>query len=81
MRKKHSFLLTIIPTDDQPQSIVRGKLESISTGDSYTFTNLQELQALINQELHPRGPAQVAEKPRPYPLSPPTYPAVRPEDY
>jgi hypothetical protein len=82
MRKKHSFLLTIIPAEDQAQSVIRGRLESISTGDSYTFTTLQELQALINQELLPRSPvARLLEEKKAYPLNPPTYPSIRTEEF
>lgn len=50
MRKKHSFLLTIFP-DEEQQTGLRGRLEMISSGSTYTFTNLEELQKLIETEI------------------------------
>lgn len=84
MRKKHSFLLTIIPAEDQPQAILRGRVEFITTGDAYTFNGLQDLQRLIELEIQQgegMPPARgLQEKKAIYPLNPPAYPAYRPQD-
>ncbi len=50
MRKKHSFLLTILP-DENDTSPVHGRLEVISTGQSEMFYSLDELLVLLEQEL------------------------------
>ncbi len=50
MRKKHSFLLTILP-DENDCSPVHGRLEVISTGQSEMFSSLDELLVLLEQEL------------------------------
>ena len=50
MRKKHSFLLTILP-DENDNAPIHGRLEVISTGQSEVFSSLDELQALLEQEL------------------------------
>ncbi len=50
MRKKHSFLLTILP-DENDSSPVHGRLEVISTGQSEMFNSLDELLVLLEQEL------------------------------
>ncbi len=50
MRKKHSFLLTILP-DENDSSPVHGRLEVISTGESEMFSSLDELLVLLEQEL------------------------------
>ncbi len=50
MRKKHTFLLTIFPSEEQ-HSMLRGRLQFISTGSVFTFTNLEELQVLIENEI------------------------------
>ena len=50
MRKKHTFLLTIFPSEEQ-QSMLRGRLQFISTGSTFTFTNLEELRTLIENEI------------------------------
>ncbi len=50
MRKKHSFLLTILP-DENDSSPVHGRLEVISTGQSEMFSSLDELLVLLEQEL------------------------------
>ncbi len=46
MRRKHTYLLTIFPSEGSEPAL-RGRLEIISTGTSYTFNNLAELQRLI----------------------------------
>lgn len=51
MRKKHSFLLTIIPSEEQTPAL-RGRVQFIADGTSSTFTNLQELQQLIENQIH-----------------------------
>lgn len=84
MRKKHSFLLTIVPAEEQQRSRISGRLESIATGDCYTFTNLYELQQLIEKEIHNRENEAAssirASKPAPF-SRPPAYPEHRPEDH
>lgn len=50
MRKKHSFLLTILP-DENDTSPVHGRLEVISTGQSEMFSSLDELLVLLEQQL------------------------------
>ncbi len=50
MRKKHSFLLTILPAENE-NSPVHGRLEVISTGQVEMFSSLEELLALLEQEL------------------------------
>ena len=86
MRKKHTFLLTIVPAEDQPQPALGGRLEFISTGDSFTFTNMQELQQLIMKEIQqgvnkPLTGSTIREEKASYTLKPPTYPELRKEDY
>ena len=86
MRKKHTFLLTIVPAEDQPQPALGGRLEFIATGDSYTFTNMQELQQLILKEVQQSASKPVSgsaireDKPSYTPRSP-KYPELRKEDY
>jgi hypothetical protein len=55
MRKKHSFLLTILP-DENDSSPVHGRLEVIATGQSEMFSSLEELLVLLEHEL--RNPAE-----------------------
>ncbi len=50
MRKKHTFLLTIFPSEEQ-NSMLRGRLQFISTGSVFTFTTIEELQELIENEI------------------------------
>jgi hypothetical protein len=50
MRKKHTFLLTVFPSEES-QSALKGRLQLISTGSSYTFTNLEEMQQIISKEI------------------------------
>ena len=50
MRKKHSFLLTILPAEND-SSPIHGRLEVISTGQIEMFSSLDELLALLEQEL------------------------------
>ncbi len=56
MRRKHTFLLTIFPTEEQ-QPALHGRLEFISSGASYTFNNLTELQELIEGSIGNELPA------------------------
>lgn len=50
MRRKQTFLLTIFPSEEREPAL-RGRLELISTGTSYTFNNLAELQRLIESSI------------------------------
>ncbi len=51
MRKKHSFLLTILP-DENDSAPIHGRLEVIATGQTEVFSSLEELRALLEQEIH-----------------------------
>jgi hypothetical protein len=50
MRKKQTFLLTILTPEDEPASFC-GKIKIISSGRIYNFTSLEELNALIVSEM------------------------------
>ena len=50
MRKKYTFLLTILPTEDEQDDLC-GRLQLVQSNRADTFTNLEELRALINQVL------------------------------
>ncbi len=50
MRKKHSFLLTIRP-DENDHAPIHGRLEVIATGQAEMFSSLEELQALLELEI------------------------------
>ncbi len=51
MRKRQTFLLTILASETEDQSLC-GRLKVISSGKSYTFTNQDELQSIILEELN-----------------------------
>jgi hypothetical protein len=57
MRKKHSFLLTVLSSRDEDQKL-QGRLEVITTGKTTTFTNLEELLELIKAEIQIQQPDQ-----------------------
>ena len=50
MRKKHSFLLTILP-DENDNAPIHGRLEVIATGQTEVFSSLEELKALLDLEI------------------------------
>lgn len=50
MRKKCSFLLTILPPEEKEANL-HGRLEVISSGKIERFASLEELQALIEEEI------------------------------
>ncbi len=50
MRKKYTFLLTILPTEDDDEAL-RGRLQLVQSNRADTFTNLDELRKLIQQVL------------------------------
>ncbi len=50
MRKKYTFLLTILPTEDDDDAL-RGRLQLVQSNQADTFTNLDELRSLIQQIL------------------------------
>jgi hypothetical protein len=54
LRKKHSFLLTLIAAESQEPK-VQGRLEIISTGKTLNFSCLEELLSYIDQEMKPEG--------------------------
>jgi hypothetical protein len=50
MRKRQSFLLTLIPAEDD-QSSIHGKITTITNGRTSSFANLDELYELLKDEL------------------------------
>ncbi len=50
MRRKKSFLITIIPTEE-PQKAFCGQVKSVSTGRAFTFSDKDEFQRLLMDEL------------------------------
>jgi hypothetical protein len=50
MRKKYTFLLTILPDEDEQEEL-RGRLQLVQSNRADTFTNLEELRTLITQVL------------------------------
>ncbi len=57
MRKKYSFLLTVLSSREE-ESKLQGRLEVITTGKTVTFTNLEELLELIKVEILIQQPDQ-----------------------
>ena len=53
MRKKYTFLLTVLPSEDREENL-QGKLQLVQSKQAQTFTNLDELEELIQKELHLR---------------------------
>lgn len=50
MRKRQTFLLTLITSDTDNASLC-GQLKAIASGKTFTFTNLDELYRLITTEM------------------------------
>ena len=50
MRKRQTFLLTILGPDDEAASFC-GRVKVISSGKTCTFTNMEELYQLIASEM------------------------------
>ncbi|HVP21813.1 MAG TPA: hypothetical protein VMS73_08125 [Anaerolineaceae bacterium] len=50
MRKKYTFLLTILPAESNCVP-VQGRIEVISTGKTEIFTNLEELRSIIENTI------------------------------
>lgn len=50
MRKRQTFLLTILSQEDEA-SCFCGRIKVISSGLSYTFTSLEELHSLISSDM------------------------------
>jgi hypothetical protein len=50
MRKKQSFLLTLLPSEETAEPI-HGKIKTIATGRISSFSNLDELYQLLKDEL------------------------------
>jgi hypothetical protein len=50
MRQRQTFLLTVI-TSETGEASFCGKIKVIATGNSYNFSSLEELNALINSFL------------------------------
>jgi hypothetical protein len=51
MRKRQSFLLTILTPDDE-QASFRGQIKVIANGKTSIFTSADELYRLISNELY-----------------------------
>lgn len=54
MRQKQSFLLSILPAEGQ-QLAIRGRIQCISDGATFSFASFEELQALLQQQLAARS--------------------------
>jgi hypothetical protein len=50
MRRKYTFLLTILPTEDDQEDLC-GRLQLVQSNRADNFTSLKELRDLINQVL------------------------------
>jgi hypothetical protein len=50
MRRRKSFLLTVIPSD-VPQNAFCGQVKSIDTGKAFYFNNIDELKQLLMCEI------------------------------
>ncbi len=50
MRRRKSFLLTVIPAEEPNQAFC-GSVKSIDTGDAYTFSNIEEFRQVLMREL------------------------------
>ena len=50
MRRRKSFLLTVIPSDE-PQNTFCGQVKSIDTGKAFNFSNMDELKQLLMREI------------------------------
>ncbi len=62
MRKKHLYLLYILPSEEESQ-IICGQVKEISTGETVNFHGIEELNAIISQETLPH---KIGEKKAPY---------------
>jgi hypothetical protein len=72
MRKKYTFLLTILPTEDNQDELC-GRIQLVQSNRAETFTNLEELRNLINQVLlsNPNNAGELADNnPVSTPLAP-----------
>jgi hypothetical protein len=50
MRKKYTFLLTILPTEDDDEAL-HGRIQLVQSSRADTFTSVDELKGLIHQAL------------------------------
>jgi len=50
MRRQKSFLMTIFPSES-PKRELCGQVKSVSTGKTFNFSNLEELQKLLIEEV------------------------------
>jgi hypothetical protein len=50
MRRKYTFLLTILPTEEDQEDLC-GRLQLVQSNRADNFTSLKELRDLINQVL------------------------------
>jgi hypothetical protein len=50
MRKKYTFLLTILPTEENEDDLC-GRIQLVQSNRAENFTNLEELRSLINEVL------------------------------
>jgi hypothetical protein len=68
MRKKYTFLLTILPAESNCIP-VHGRIEVISTGKTEIFTSLEELRSIIENTVKIKGegfklPVPIGTKPK-----------------
>jgi len=54
MRRKSTFLLTILPAETSEQEL-HGSLKAVADGSSATFSNLDELYQLIHRAIADQG--------------------------
>lgn len=53
MPRRKSFLITLIPAEDEPCELC-GQVKSIATGETNTFSNIEELKNFLYQEVNMR---------------------------
>ncbi len=56
MRKKYTFLLTILPAESNTIP-VKGRIEVIATGKTEIFTSLEELRSIIENSIQLKADA------------------------
>jgi hypothetical protein len=74
MRKKQTFLLTIISSESEDPSLC-GRIKVISSGKTNNFASIEELFDLINSEMEEETLQHLANTNLQYPVSPDTLPA------
>lgn len=64
MRKRQTFLLTILTPENEDSSFC-GRIKVISSGRTFTFTCLDELHRLIATEMDEEVQDQILQTPHP----------------